>query len=334
MPVNSRATGPQKEIALERGEQSVLARVRAFIAIARLDHWVKNVFLLPGILLPFTVQSIPLRSGLALRILFGTIAVCLIASSNYVINEILDAPFDLRHPIKKHRPIPSGRMKPAPAYCEWIVLMLSGLAIALFVSVKFTGVLAALWIMGCIYNIPPLRSKDVPYIDVLTEAVNNPLRMLAGWYMVTNQLVPTFSLLMTYWMVGCYFMALKRFSEYRELANPELAASYRRSFHRYTERSLLVSIMFYASTSMLFLGAFIVRYRLELVLAFPLLALVMAVYLKLAFDPHSALQNPEKLYRQKTLMISVVLCALTMGALLFVDLPFLHLWFPPLYHMK
>ena len=38
-----------------------------------------------------------------------------------------------------------------------------------------------LWVMGCIYNIPPVRSKDLPYLDVLSEAVNNPLRMLAGW---------------------------------------------------------------------------------------------------------------------------------------------------------
>ncbi len=152
--------------------------------------------------------------------------------------------------------------------------------------------------------------------------------------MVTDHLIPTFSLLMSYWMVGCYFMALKRFSEYREIGDPEAAAAYRRSFKRYTERSLLASIMFYASSSMLFLGAFIVRYRLEMVLAFPFLALVMAVYLKLSFDRHSALQNPEKLYRQKTLMVSVVVCALTMAALLFLNLPFLHLWFPPLYGTK
>ena len=40
---------------------------------------------------------------------------------------------------------------------------------------------AALWIMGCLYNFSPVRTKDVPYLDVLTESINNPLRLLLGW---------------------------------------------------------------------------------------------------------------------------------------------------------
>ncbi len=72
---------------------------------------------------------------------------------------------------------------------------------------------------------------------------------------------------------------------------------------------------------MLFFGAFIVRYRLELILTFPLVALVMAVYLSLAFKPESAAQHPEKLYRQQILMTSVGACFALMVVLLFVDLP-------------
>ena len=52
--------------------------------------------------------------------------------------------------------------------------------------------------------------------------------------------------------------------------------------------------MFYASAAMLFLGAFVMRYRLELILAFPLVALVMAMYLGLAFKPESAGRQPRE----------------------------------------
>ena len=86
--------------------------------------------------------------------------------------------------------------------------------------------------------------------------------------------------------------------------------------------------MFYASISMLFFGAFIVRYRLELVLAFPLVALVMATYLAIGFKPGSATQTPEKLYREPILMVSVVACAVLIAVLLFVDIPALHEIFP------
>jgi hypothetical protein len=102
---------------------------------------------------------------------------------------------------------------------------------------------------------------------------------------------------------------------------------YRKSFAHYSERSLLVSIMFYGAHAMLFFGAFIGRYRLELILSFPLVALVMAIYLWLAFNKDSGVQHPEGLYKEPALMITVVLCAAVMVTLLFVDVPFLHRMF-------
>ena len=63
--------------------------------------------------------------------------------------------------------------------------------------------------------------------------------------------VPPASLLLSYWMVGCYFMGLKRFAELRAIDDPERAAAYRKSFAHYNESRLLVSVMFYAATAML-----------------------------------------------------------------------------------
>ncbi len=134
---------------------------------------------------------------------------------------------------------------------------------------------------------------------------------------------------MSYWMAGCYFMAVKRFAEYRMIANPEQSAAYRRSFEWYTEPRLLVAILFYATCSMLFFGAFLMRYRLELVVSFPLVAVVMAAYLRMAFHPDSPAQRPEKLYRQPGLMLAIAACAVAMGVLTFVDIPLLHQLFPP-----
>src|SRR5260370_21738082 len=153
--------------------------------------------------------------------------------------------------------------------------------------------------------------------------------MLAGWYLTGTQLVPSASLLASYWMIGCYFMAVKRFSEYRDLGDPETVKAYRKSFSAYSEASLLVSIVFYASNAMLFLGAFIIRYRMELILAFPLVALVMAMYLSLAFKHDSPVQHPEGLYRDGKLIAAVLSGAALMAVLLFVDVPVLHKIFVP-----
>ena len=112
-------------------------------------------------------------------------------------------------------------------------------------------------------------------------------------------------------------MAIKRFAEIRNINDPARVAAYRRSLAYFTEPRMLVAITFYAAASMLFFGAFIVRYRLELILTFPLVALVMALYLSLGFMPESAAQHPEKLYRQAGLMAVVSACFLLMVALLF-----------------
>jgi 4-hydroxybenzoate polyprenyltransferase len=259
--------------------------------------------------------------------LIGFLAVGLIASSNYVINEVLDAPHDRTHPTKCLRPVPAGQVSIPWAYVEWLAFMVAGLVLSWRISLPFTLSMAALWVMGCIYNIPPVRSKDLPYLDVLSEAVNNPLRMLAGWYLTGTAAVPPASLLVAYWMVGCYFMAIKRYAEYHEIADATRSAAYRKSFAYYTSERLLVSILFYASSSMLFFGAFLIRYRMELILAFPLISFVMANYFSLAFRPDSAAQRPEGLYREPVLMIGVTLCAVVMTVLLFVDVPLVHRMF-------
>src|SRR5207342_2099057 len=121
-----------------------------------------------------------------------------------------------------------------------------------------------------------------------SEAVNNALRLLAGWFIGSTLSVAPASLILSYWMVGCYFMAIKRYAEYREIGDPARAAAYRKSFAYYTLERLMVSIVFYGSAAMLFLGAFIMRYRLELILSFPLVALVMAIYFAIAFKKDSA----------------------------------------------
>jgi hypothetical protein len=124
-------------------------------------------------------------------------------------------------------------------------------------------------------------------------------------------------------------MALKRFSELSEIGDRAVAGAYRASFKRYTPESLLVSVVFYASTSMLFFGAFVIRYRLELILGFPLVALTMAIYFKLSFKKNSSVQNPEKLYREPMLMASFLASVVVMVVLLFVRLPRLEEFFLP-----
>jgi 4-hydroxybenzoate polyprenyltransferase len=302
---------------------------RGHLSIARADHWFKNVFVLPGIVVAMTTVPVTIGATFFWRILVGLAAICLIASSNYTLNELIDAPYDRFHPTKHTRPVPSGQVNIAVGYVQWTVLMLAGTAVAATISVPFMLTALSLWVMGCAYNVPPERSKDLPYVDVLSEAINNPIRMLAGWFIVTDLTIAPASLLLSYWMIGCYFMGLKRFAEYRNIGDAGRASAYRKSFRYFTSESLLVSVMFYGSAAMLFFGAFCMRYRLELILAFPAIALVMALYLHVAMKDNSAAQNPERLYREPALMASVIFAVILICVLLAVDLPVMQRIFTP-----
>ena len=267
--------------------------------------------------------------ALLLPVLLGLVSTCVIASSNYTLNEILDATADASHPVKKARPVPTGQINISLAYVQWLLLAVVGLGLALIINLPFFFSALAFWVMGLLYNVPPIRLKDVPYLDVLSESVNNPIRLLLGWFTVHTIHPPTLSLLLAFWMIGAFFMAVKRYAEYRRIGDPEQAALYRKSFSYYNEYRLLLSIIYYASAFALFFGIFLVRYRLELIVSVPLIAGFISLYLKIGFMEDSPTQYPERLYKNTSFVLYSGLCVAVILLLLFTDMPIIHEIFKP-----
>lgn len=302
-----------------------MAALRPYIEIARIDHWFKNLFMVLGIVLAlFHDPDLAASWGSLGWVLLGVLATCIVASSNYVLNEVLDAPTDRAHPVKKDRPVPSGRVDVRVALAEWIGLGVVGLGLAYTVNTPFGLSATALWLMGIVYNVEPIRSKEVPYLDVLSESINNPLRLLLGWYALIPDLFPPTSLVLSYWMIGAYFMAMKRLAEYRFIGDPIAAAEYRRSFRHYDESRLLVSIMFYAVGCAFFGGVFIERYKTELVLFVPFAAGFCAYYMKLGLKADSPVQHPERLYKERGFLTYGVLCLVLFVLLMFGEIEWLN----------
>ena len=306
--------------------RSSIATIRAYVAIARPDHWFKNVFMVLGVVMALSYEPGVLRGPAWWRLVVAVTATCLIASSNYVLNEILDAPHDRHHPLKRARPIPSGLVSVPIAYTEWLLLAVAGGVLAWTINQPFFLAASWLWIMGVLYNVPPIRMKEWAYVDVLSESINNPIRLLLGWFALVDSHVPPTSLAMAYWMAGAFLMAVKRYAEYRHIGNPETAAAYRHSFRHYTEERLLLSAVFYAIVGAVFGGVFIVRYHLELVFCAPLIAGLFAYYLKLGMLADSPAQRPERLYRHRPFMAYVVACFVAFILLLFTSIPPLYRW--------
>jgi 4-hydroxybenzoate polyprenyltransferase len=302
-------------------EPPLSAQLWGYVQIARVDHWFKNAFMLLGVLLAVFYDPTVISRASAIKLAIGIFATCIVASSNYVLNELLDGPRDRLHPEKRHRPVPSGKIRPALAYAEWLLLAAFGFWLASRLNIYFLGSAVWLWIMGILYNVPPIRTKEWPYLDVLSESINNPIRLFLGWFALVITQVPPLSLVISYWMVGAFFMGMKRYAEYRHIADPKVAAAYRHSFAYYTEERLLVSLLFYATTCALFAGIFIVRYHLELILFTPLAAGMFAYYLHIGMLPNSPVQNPEKLYRERGFFAYMLLTTVVFVLLMFTSIP-------------
>jgi len=305
----------------------VFGSLGPYIQIARVDHWFKNAFMMLGTILALFYQPTLFSWSSVATFSVAVLATCLIASSNYVLNEILDGPTDRLHPEKRFRPVPSGRVRLPLAYAEWVMLGVAGVGLAAAINLYFAAAGLALWIMGVAYNVPPVRTKEWPYVDVLSESANNAIRLLLGWFALVTTAVPPISLTLSYWMLGAFFMATKRFAEYRHIGDPAVAAGYRKSFRFYTEERLLVSILFYATACALFAGIFIVRYHLELILFVPFAAGVFAYYLNIGLLEDSPTQNPEKLYKQRGFFVYMVISTVLFVLLMFTSIPTLYTWF-------
>ena len=160
-------------------------------------------------------------------------------------------------------------------------------------------------------------------MDVLSESVNNLIRLLLGWFLVTETYQPPISILIGYWMAGAFLMATKRYAEYRMIGNPEQAGLYRKSFLYYNEKLLLISSFFYGMSATFFMGIFMIKYRIEYLIAMPFLFGLFSMYLYISFKEDSAVQKPEKLYREKKLLCFLFVFIAALIVLTFVDIPIL-----------
>ena len=126
--------------------------LRAYVEIARVDHWFKNLLMLPGTGLAALLAGVPLLSVWP-ELLLGIASACLVASANYALNEWLDAEFDRFHPVKRNRPSVVGALSAQGVYLEYGFLLVSGLGLAACISLPFLGTAAIFAAMGIAFSL-------------------------------------------------------------------------------------------------------------------------------------------------------------------------------------
>ena len=221
-------------------------------SLLRINHWFKNLFLCLGVTLASLQHGIEFSPELFLKTIIAFLLASMVSSANYIINQITDKEFDAEHPDKKLRPLPSKRVSLKTANFLIIVLLAVSLPTAYFLfSEIFFISLLILFLAGIFYNIRPIRLKDIPYIDVLAESFNNPIRFILGWFVVISTVPSLFVLLFT-WSLGAFFMTAKRYDEFSFYGKNLVL--YRHTFKIYTLKKLEYLMYIYQLFTLIFLG--------------------------------------------------------------------------------
>ena len=145
----------------------------AIFKSARPRQWLKNLALFTTVV--FSGQLF--LPELFTRSLFGFVAFCLLSSSNYIFNDILDTPRDKKHPFKKFRPIASGKLPKHIAIVASIVLGIIGLVISQRLGQTFFLFSIAFLLLQYSYT---LVLKHTSIIDILAITGAYVLRVYAG----------------------------------------------------------------------------------------------------------------------------------------------------------
>jgi 4-hydroxybenzoate polyprenyltransferase len=189
----------------------------------RPHQWVKNLFVLAPLV--FARKLLDPGSHLPnLELIFaavGAFAVfCLASGAVYLLNDIVDREKDARHPVKKNRPIASGRLSLPAARAGLALVTLAACVTAVLIQPALLTVAAAYMLLNVGYS---FRFKHIPFLDVASIAAGFMLRVLGGAVAIE---VPV-----TVWLYACTFLLASYLAlgkRKHELLNAGVSASLQR----------------------------------------------------------------------------------------------------------
>lgn len=143
------------------------------LKLLRPRQWIKNFALFAAI--TFSGQLFNYLSFW--QVFLGFIAFCLLSSSTYIVNDLLDAHKDRLHPFKKNRPIASRRVSNNEALALLVVVLGSALVLSFYINWVFFMIAMIYLVLQMLYS---LYFKSIAIFDILFIATGYILRILAG----------------------------------------------------------------------------------------------------------------------------------------------------------
>jgi 4-hydroxybenzoate polyprenyltransferase len=285
----------------------VAERMKEIFRLIRIGQWYKNLV----IFIPLIFAKYTEISGILLT-LAGFIALCLISSANYTINDIIDRDADRKNPEKKSRPVASGKISVALAWLITAVTGLCAFAISAYISNSFFIAVAALFVLTLAYS---LFLKNEAFADIIAISGNFVIRIVSGVFITNVRLSP--------WLIMCpFFLALflaagKREAEVKSLGKNALL--HRKNLSAYTP-SLTKALTGISATMLMIsysLYCFLSIYP-QLMFTIPFALYILFRYLYLIDSGSEVARRPEKIFSDKRITITGIIMAALVFALIYL----------------
>jgi len=176
-----------------------------YLHLIRVHQWVKNLF----VFVPLLFSQHMFDEGYLFQSLFAFLVFCLSSSAIYVINDLADIESDRLHPVKKNRPLPSGKISTGSAVITASILIIAVFFLLFqYFNYKFIFLVIAFILLNVLYS---FWLKNVVILDIFSIAAGFTLRVLGGAYAIS---VPVSNwLILTTMFISLFLGVMKRHSE-------------------------------------------------------------------------------------------------------------------------
>ena len=284
------------------------------LRIMRPGQWTKNLIIFAGLIFSGNLFNTPLLyRNIAVFILF-----CLLSSSVYIINDIIDLEKDKNHPSKKTRPLPKGELSLTKAWAWAVIMGLISLAIIFYVDLK-TGIISLVYLVLMLAY--TFFLQHIVIIDIMTIAFGFVLRIAVGASITQVEVSP--------WLLVCtillaLFLALGK-RRHESILFQEMPETSRETLREYNPRLLdqMISVAT-ASTLIAYILYTISQETVDkfhtrnLLFTIPFVIYGIFRYLYLIHRHHLG-GSPESIFlKDRPLGIDIVLWFLTCAAIIYI----------------
>jgi decaprenyl-phosphate phosphoribosyltransferase len=214
-----------------------MRNLKPLILSLRPQQWIKNSILFSSIFFNGKLFD----SSLFILCGWGFLVFCFISSASYLANDVVDLPFDQKHPTKKKRPLASGEISVKEAVLLAVIMAVFGLVLAFLIKpvlVILAGVFILLHLLYSFYF------KKHALLDIFAIAFSFLLRILASEILSGYHL--SVWLFLTIFFASLFIAAAKRHAEL-----VKRGAKARQALYQYQERLLNFYVTIFATSAIL-----------------------------------------------------------------------------------